>query len=250
MNYVIRGMISLVIFGCVFIALKVIKMKQIERENCMLETYMRALEDFCNEMQQEVEATRRYRHDLKGYIQTLEALLGEDSKNEVVKQYIEEQKEKHSQLKNSMLCEDEMIDAILRIKKSECSQKGICLNVEISEGDYSGMEEMDKVCLITNLIDNAIEATERIDKIKRQAIYLKIEVDDGQMRIYQENGLVQDEEFSFRTKKADKYYHGLGTAIIEQVLQKYAGTRTLVIDKNRHVLQDKLCLTMNKGEKV
>lgn len=246
MNYIIRGMISLVIFGCVFIVLKVIKAKQIERENCLLEAYMKALEDFCNEIQQKIEATRRYRHDLKGYIQTLEAILGSDSKNEAVKQYIEEQKERHSRLSNSLLCKDEMIDAILRIKKSECSQKDICLNVEISEGNYSGMEEMDKVCLITNLIDNAIEATERMDKIKRQAIYLKIEGGDGQMRIYQENGLEQDEEFSFHTKKVDKYYHGLGTTIIEQVLQKYAGTRTLVVNKERHVLQDELCLTMRE----
>lgn len=246
MNCVIRGMISLVIFGCVFIALKVIKTKQIERENCMLETYMKALEDFCNEMQQKIEATRRYRHDLKGYIQTLEALLGADSKNEVVKQYIEEQKKKHSQLKNCVLCEDEMIDAILRIKQEECSSKNICFNVEISDGDYSGMEEIDKVCLITNLVDNAIEATERMEDIKRPVIYLKMEVYDGQLRIYQENGLAKGEEFSFRTKKADKYYHGLGTAIIEQVLKKYAGTRTFVVDKERHVLQDELCLTMKR----
>jgi len=247
MNYIIRGMISIVIFGGLFIVLKFLKTKQIKQENCMLEAYMKALKDFCNEMQQKIEATRRYRHDLKGYIQTLEALLDADSENEVVKQYIEEQKGKHSQLKNSALCEDEMLDAILRIKQEECSQKGICLNVEISDGDYSGMEEMDKVCLITNLLDNAIEATERLGNGKRPDIYLKMEVHDGQLRIYQENGLVKNEEFSFHTKKADKYYHGLGTAIIEQVLKKYGGTRSLVVDKKRHVLQDELCLTMKKG---
>ena len=246
MNYVIRGMISLVLFGYVFIVLRVIKTKQIKRENCMLEAYMKAMEDFCNEMQQKIEATRRYRHDLKGYIQTLEALLGADSKNEVVKQYIEEQKEKHFQLKNSVICEDEMIDAILRIKKEECNQKGICLNIEISDGDYSGIEEMDKVCLITNLLDNAIEATERLGNGKRPDIYLKMEVHAGQLKIYQENGLVKDDTFSFHTKKTDKYYHGLGTAIIEQVLKKYDGTRIVVVDKEHHILQDELCLAMHK----
>lgn len=52
MNYVIRGMISLVLFGYVFIVLKLIKTKQIKQENCMLEAYMKAMEDFCNEMQE------------------------------------------------------------------------------------------------------------------------------------------------------------------------------------------------------
>ena len=250
MNHVIRIIITFAIFGCIFIALRVLQTKQIERQNHMLEAYMKAMENFCNEMQQKIEATRRYRHDLKGYIQTLEALLGADSENEVVKQYIEEQKEKHSQLKNTVLCGDEMIDAIICMKKEECSQKEIPLNVEIVDGNYSGMEEMDKVCLITNLLDNAIEATERLESGKRPGIYLKMEVCDGQMRIYQENGLVKDEEFSLHTRKADKYKHGLGTAIIEQVLKKYDGTRNLMVDKERHILQDELCLTMKKEAMV
>lgn len=152
MNYVIRWMISLVIFGALFIALKLLKTKQIERENRILEAYMESLENFCNEMQQKIEVTRRYRHDLKGYIQTLEALLGADSQNEVVKQYIEEQKKKHSQLSASVLCGDEIIDAIIGMKEKECAKKEIRLRVEILDGDYSGMEELDKVCLITNSI--------------------------------------------------------------------------------------------------
>ena len=80
MNHIIRWMISIVIFGVVFIALKFLRTKQIERENHMLEAYMESLENFCNEMQQKIEATRRYRHDLKGYIQTLETLLGKTVK--------------------------------------------------------------------------------------------------------------------------------------------------------------------------
>ena len=246
MTHVIRWIISLVIFGGLFIVLKFLKTKQIERENHMLEAYMESLETFCNEMQQKIEATRRYRHDLKGYIQTLEKLLETDSENKVIKQYIEEQKKKHSELGTAVLCRDELIDAIIRMKREECKRKGIILKVDILDGDYSGMEEMDKVCLITNLLDNAIEATERLENGRRPDIYMKMEVHDNQMRIYQENGLVKGEEFSFHTKKSDKRNHGLGTAIIEQVLGKYHGTRKLVVDKERHLLKDELCLALRQ----
>lgn len=249
MNYIIRGIISLVIFGGFFVVLKFLKTKQIERENHMLEAYMESLEQFCCEMQQKIEATRRYRHDLKGYIQTLETLLGKEDANKEVKQYIEEQKKKHSELCTTVLCRDELMDAIIRMKKDECERKGFNIKVDISDGDYSRMEEMDKVCLITNLLDNAIEATERLEGEKRSDIYLKVEVCGNQMRIYQENGLAKNEEFSFQTKKLDKRNHGLGTAIIEQVLKKYDGTRNLVVDRERHILQDELCLTL-KGEAV
>ena len=250
MNYIIRWMISLTIFGIVFIELRFLKTKQIELENHLFEAYMESLETFCNEMQEKIEATRRYRHDLKGYIQTLETLLGTNNENKVVKQYIEDQKKKHSELRASVFCQDELIDAMIRMKRDECEQKGIFLKVDILDGDYSGMEEMDKVCLITNLLDNAIEATERLESEKRPDIYLKVEVCGNQMRIYQENGLAKAEAFSFRTQKADKYNHGLGTAIIKQVLKKYDGTRNLVVDRERHILQDELCLTLKREESV
>lgn len=246
MNYIIRWMISIIMFGILFLVLKFLRTKQIERENRMLEVYMESLEVFCDEMQQRIEATRRYRHDLKGYIQTLETLLGTDNENKVVKEYIEEQKKKHSELSTTVLCQDELIDAVIRMKQEECERKGIILKVDVLEGDYSGMEEMDKVCLITNLLDNAIEATERLERGKRPDIYMKMEVCNNQMNIYQENGLVKDEEFSFRTKKLDKRNHGLGTAIIEQVLNKYAGTRNVVVDRERHILQDELSLTLKR----
>lgn len=248
MNEVIRWILILVIFGGLFLALKFLKAKQIERENRMLEVYMESLESFCNEMQQRIEATRRYRHDLRGYIQTLEALLGTNSENEEVKQYIEEQKKKHSELKTSELCSDDFIDTIVRVKRDECERKGISLEVNISDGDYSGMEEMDKVCLITNLLDNAIEATERLSQKELPKIYIKMEVRNNQMGIYMENGLAKDEEFSFHTKKLDKRNHGLGTVIIQQVLDKYDGARSLAVDKEHHLLKDELWLTLKQEE--
>lgn len=248
MNELIRWIISVAIFGGLFLVLKFLKAKQIERENRMLEAYMESIEIFCNEMQQRIEATRRYRHDLRGYIQTLEALLGTNSENEVVKQYIREQKKKHSELNTSMLCSDELIDAIIRMKREECERKGILLKVDILNQDYSGMEEMDKVCLVTNLLDNAIEATERLEYGERPDIYIKMGVQDNRMNIYLENGLTKEEKFTFHTKKADKHNHGLGMVIIQQVLDKYHGTRNLMVDREHHLLKDELWLTLKQEE--
>ena len=58
MNELIRWIISVAIFGGLFLVLKFLKAKQIERENRMLEAYMESIEIFCNEMQQRIEATR------------------------------------------------------------------------------------------------------------------------------------------------------------------------------------------------
>lgn len=205
---------------------------------------MHSLEIFCDEIGQRVEATRRYRHDLKGYIQMLEALLETDGQNEVIRRYVEEQREKQLELKNS----DEFIYTIIHVKQEECERKGIPFQFCIADGDYSGMEGMDKVCLLVNLLDNAIEATERLKQGSFPEIRLELKIDDDKIKIYLENALVENEEFSFLTKKSDKANHGLGTKIIQQVLDKYDGVRHTVADKEHQILKDELSLTLKRGE--
>lgn len=237
----------IVLFGF-HLVLKYLKAKQRQQENKRMEAYMKSLEIFCEEIGHRIEATRRYRHDLKGYIQTLEVLLGTDNESETIRQYVEEQTRKHSKLTVSEFCSDEFLNTIICVKKEECEQKGISFQVTIADHDYSGMEEMDKVCLIINLLDNAIEATERLHQKEVPEIRIEIEMDGNLMRIYLENALDKNEEFSFKTKKSDKRNHGLGTAIILQVLDKYDGKRNTVVDKEQHLLKDEICLTLKREE--
>ena len=236
-----------VVFGGLYLVLKFLKAKRLQRENRMLKAYMDSLAEFCNEIQQRIQATRRYRHDLKGYIMTLEALIGKNQ-NETIRMHLEEQNKMHSELKKLAYGSDEFISTIIQLKKEECENKGILTEFHILEGDYSGMEEIDKVCLIINLLDNAMEATERLKTKNPPPIKMKLESEDGHLKIYMENGLAKGEVFSFRTRKADKYNHGLGTAIIQQVIEKYNGTRKTTVDKANGLLFDEVDLVLHCKE--
>ncbi len=249
MNDTISSLVvSAVVFGGLYLALKFLKAKQIQQENLMLKAYMESLQKFCGEIQQRIEATRRYRHDLKGYIMTLEAMVGTVDQNETIRNYLEEQNKKHTELRTLAYGTDEFISTIIELKKEECENKGIPTDFYVKEGDYSGIEEIDKVCLLINLLDNAIEATERLKADDPPKIKLQIEVCDGQMKIHLENGLIKGEAFSFRTRKSDKRNHGLGTAIIMQVIDKYNGTRNTTADKESGILRDDMTLCLSKKE--
>ncbi len=243
MDILISLIISAIICGGLYIALKFMKAKQIERENQMLGAYMDSLQSFCNEIQKQIEAIRKYRHDLKGYIQTLEALLGAENENETIRQYLEEQNEKHQQLKMFEFCSDEFINTVIGLKQQECEKNGIPVSFNISDGDYSGIEEIDKVCLIINLLDNAIEATQRLHLKNMPEIKMEMRTNGDKVMIHIENALASNEKFSFITSKADKFNHGLGTAIIKQVIDKYNGIRNTVIDKENCVLKDEIRLS-------
>jgi len=215
----------ILLIGITFGVTHFFKAKQLQAENRMLTEYMDSMEIFCEEMQKKIELTRRFRHDLAGYIQTLEHLA-----------------ESHR------ICSDDFLDTILQMKQKSCMELGIPFQIDIADEDYTGMEPMDRVCLFVNLLDNAIEATERIPLQQKAAIVLKVWMEENHLHIYIENSIPKGESFSFHSKKADKLNHGLGTSIINQVLNKYHGTRNIKLDKERAIVMDHIHLSLERRE--
>lgn len=240
---VVKGAVVVLLVVIIVHLRKYMRAKQIASENKILENYMESLTMLCEDMERKLEATRKYRHDLVGYIQTLESLLGEAKQSKEIKQYIDEEKRKYVSYRIQESSGDEFLDSIIKMKHEECEKKGFVLDAEVEEGNYSGMEAIDKVCLFINLLGNAIEATQRLSEKERAKILLRVKESEGKLYIYMENATTE-ELFSFRTKKLDAENHGLGTAIIQQVLEKYRGTRNFQVDKKTHLVKDEICLVL------
>ena len=72
--------ITLILLGVLLVflllAAGVMKTREMEQENRLMQSYMASMEEFYSGIQSRIEATRKYRHDLAKHIQTLEALLG------------------------------------------------------------------------------------------------------------------------------------------------------------------------------
>lgn len=246
MNFLVSLMISIILCGALYIALKFMKAKQLKRENKMLGAYMESLEGFCTEINKRIDAIRKYRHDLKGYIQTLEAILATEQPDEEVVKFISEQNDRCYKLKEFEFCSDEFINTVISLKAEECEKNGIPVRFNIEEGDYSKVEEIDKVCLIINLLDNAIEATQKLGLKQNPEIIMEMHCNDKCVTISLQNTIVKNAKITFRTTKKDAQNHGLGTAIIRQVVEKYNGTRNTMIDKEKGVLKDEICLYFEK----
>ncbi len=242
--------ITVVFCGGLYIILKFLKAKQLKKENDMLGIYMESIEGFCDEIKKQIDSIRKYRHDLKGYIQTLEAMVEADCTDDTVRHHIKEQEKICSKLKSFEFCSDEFINTVISLKAEECKEKNIPINFEVCEGDYSAIDEIDKVCLIINLLDNAIESTQKLQMNEKPEIKLQMQANYGNVTIKIENSIEKNKRFSFITTKSDKQNHGLGTAIIKQVVDKYNGTRNTVVDSENGILRDEIILLFKKGRAI
>ena len=87
------------------------------------------------------------------------------------------------------------------------------------------LEPSDITAVVGNLIDNAITATQNLEKEDRR-IFVNIYYDKGRMFINIENtfdGKLIKKNGKLETRKFDKEYHGYGLKNIQKIMEKYNG---------------------------
>lgn len=122
---------------------------------------------------------------------------------------------------------NEAIDVILTKKALLCSDKKIRFNYIVDGDVFSSMNILDITSLFCNVIDNAIEATEKEEGDCR-LIKLNAFRKGNFVSLIEENYCHSDIDFSDNglpiSKKEDKAYHGFGTKSMKYIAKKYGGT--------------------------
>ena len=120
------------------------------------------------------------------------------------------------------------IDALLQDKLIYCNSVGIEFTSLVDGDAFKDMASSDVYFLLTNIIDNAIEATEAIEEKEHRVISLTASKKKGVLMIEETN--YYHGELSFNndgsiktTKQENKKYHGYGTKSIAYVVKKYDG---------------------------
>lgn len=127
---------------------------------------------------------------------------------------------------NLLLTGNTVFDIIISQKIKQARGHGILLQANIQQIGALVMEETDIVCLMSNLLDNACEAVEKLDSENRR-IYLEIRSQDDCLLIKTENlfrKTVIDSKNRLRTTKSDTKLHGHGINCMKSVVEKYQGT--------------------------
>lgn len=114
------------------------------------------------------------------------------------------------------------INALLNYKLNIAKQRGISVISYVQE-DFDSFDDYDIVMLISNLLDNAIEASEKVSDtriiimVTTKMNYLSIVIANRiEKSVLQKNRLL-------KTTKNDSLNHGLGIKSVNQICEKYDG---------------------------
>ena len=128
-----------------------------------------------------------------------------------------------------------IINAILNTKYQEARRKGIVFVLKINDLSNLSISDEDIVVILSNLLNNALEACEKCDE---KMIKVKLVKENEQIVISVVNTYVDAPVIvngSYQTGKEDAAMHGMGIRNVREIVDKYGGT--CVIKHDNHLFR-------------
>lgn len=182
--------------------------------------------DMYHTMQSQYEQQRRFLHDYKNQLNCIQGLL-DCGQIEKASEYIARMTGNLRAQFGDINTNHTVVNIILNQKYQTARDKGIAMAFVINDLSGLSMPEEDLVTLLTNPLDNAIEACE---KIINKAIQFKMVIEDDQLVLSVRNPVsspVLIKSNTIVTSKKDSVYHGIGLSNVDAVVRKYHGTSVL-----------------------
>jgi hypothetical protein len=212
----------------------IVKRERRIREDDLFREKVKNQADMYRSVYDNYELQRKRAHEYKNQIMCMEALLQKKEYAELEK-YITEIGGKLTDADSNINTNNALIDAIINTKYREMEEQGILLVMKFNEMANLWVEDGDIVVILSNLLNNAIEACE---KCVEKTVKLKLmkEPDDIVISVRNTyNGEIKKQGDEIRTLKSDKEAHGFGIRNIIEAVEKYGGSYSINYDDKEFV---------------
>ncbi len=185
-------------------------------------------------LEKNYEDSRASIHDLKHHIEVLKQ-LSQTGDVKKIQEYLDAWSKSQFFNSNKPLTKNRIMDVVVYQKSEICISKNIDFQVEGNNTGFEFVEEPDICCIISNLLDNAIEAAENTEEKMIRMIFHN----DGQHRNYFisiENSCDKKPVVSnghLITSKKGKIKHGIGMYSVKRTISKYNGDMDYEYDKDK-----------------
>lgn len=182
------------------------------------------------------ETMRRRYHDLKHYLNELEALRVSPDVADAAElgEFAARLREELAPYERDIETGNQILDVLLAEKRAACLNKGIRPVFYADGRDLGFVSSFDLCAIFGNLLDNAIEATEALKGEAPHEVLVDIRRSRGlvvvQCRNAYDGNLRSDERGDFATTKRDAEEHGYGLKSVRTTAEAYGGSMSVTTD--------------------
>lgn len=213
------------------------KLQKERQKHFVEEQQVKAMKQRLEEAENFYGSIRRVRHEMKNHMTNIKGLVASEKYDEV-ENYIEKLDETIQTMDYKFNTGNAVTDVIINDKYQKAENAGISFQVKFNLGETDTISAFDIGIILNNLLDNAIEACEKLEQeqryinltLKKKNHFLLIEVEnsfDGKV-IWEDGGIVP-----MTTKQSDLpdilMEHGIGLKNVKDVADHYLGDMDIKI---------------------
>ena len=164
-----------------------------------------------------------YAHEIRKVARTVEQLAEQGNQEEICK-IAKHLQENNNRFSSKVYCADKVINAVLLERKKMAEDQKIQFDVEVQVGiDFEFIEETDRIVLLGNLLDNAVEGA-----AKAKDGYVRVDIYMGNNALLitrienNHNTKLKKRGNEYMTTKREKG-HGYGLKNVRACAEKYGG---------------------------
>lgn len=209
-----------------------------EMENALLYMQITQQEKRIREEEKNYREVQLLRHDLKRYLVTYRQLL-QEGKYEVIEADIDKILGKRLNTNHCVYTENTILNAVICEKMEQCSIKNIKIEVQVNAD--KDMDSIEYGVVLSNLLDNAIEAEEQ-EKEENRYICLNIGVEQNMIHLVVSNYIAESvlqNNTLLETSKKNKQLHGIGLRGVKEFVKNKKGE--IEIFEENHMFVVHIC---------
>ena len=206
------------------------KNQKTEQENKNLRYENSVMKEYYDTLENQVDVVRKFHHDINKHMDVLNEMVDKTETSEF-KVYSDQLEELYQDVKPVTYCSNSIVNAVLVNKMHQCEEKHIKFMIDMMDFESQKMKEIDLVALLSNLLDNAIEECERVQRESEKIISIhgwRIR-NNLFLEVKNTTEKKQIDQSTFKTKK-DPRSHGVGMKIIKEIIETYDGMTEIQIE--------------------
>lgn len=204
----------------------------IESQNALMKSYIDNVAKTIGEL-------RVFRHDQRHLLGTLSALLSAGGTDEALA-LVGQMTEQLEQPGGQVFCDDGIVNAVLADTCAHCRKSGVSLNATVRLAEPLRLDEIERVSLLKNTLDNALESCRKLADPAGADINLQLICERGMLVLQCDNPVdnppaIRDNRIA-TTKRHEERKHGIGLESMHRIAAKHRGSLTIRCQGGRFFL--------------
>lgn len=200
-----------------------------------MEMRNKLLQENYQNLTQAYTANAKLYHDFNNHMNVLYQFLirGDAS---MAMQYLDNISEPVRETMKKTWTGNDVVDVVINSKLSKMKKEKIEASVNVEFPGNTDILQNDVCTILSNLLDNAIEACEKNKDLSNKWIKITIRTINEMILFKIENGLEEKPRFQnmkLITTKVDKTFHGWGMKSVETAIKKYDGVIQYDVEENK-----------------